>query len=130
MHIFRFKVGPKKVGIGGKQLKYVARPCYAPKLNKDDIVEQIAENNRGVNKGMIYGVLEAINQEFRHFLLNGHPVNLAGLGTFRVSFDSESKDEPVGFTDADIKNPRIIFTPDIALRREMLKELKFEEYKN
>ena len=129
MHTFRFKVGPKKVGIGGKQLKYVARPYYASKLSEDNIVEQIAETSAGINKGMIYSVLDAIIREFREQLFLGHPVKLAGLGTFRVSFDSESKDTPEGFSGADIKNPRIIFTPDMDLRREMSRVLKFEEYK-
>ena len=129
MHTFRFKVGPKKVGIGGKQLKYVARPYYAPKLSEGNIIEQITETNTGVSKGMIYSVLEAIIHEFREQLFLGHPVKLAGLGTFRVSFDSESKDTPEGFSGADIKNPRIIFTPDMDLRREMSNVLKFEEWK-
>ena len=129
MGTFRFKVGPKKVGLGGKQLKYVARPYYAPKLEEDKVVSQIANINMGVNRGVIYMVLEAIISEFRHFLFQGHPVKLAGLGTFRVSFGSEAKDSPEGFTEADIKNLRILFTPDINLRRELLSELRFEEIK-
>lgn len=129
MYTFRFKVGPKKVGLGGKQLKYVARPYYAGKQNEKDIVKQMVENTHGVNEGMIYSVLEAVIQEFREHLFLGHPVKLAGLGTFRVSFDSATHDSPNDFTAADIKNPRIIFTPDMSLRKEMAQVLQFQEYK-
>ena len=129
MYTFRFKVGPKKVGLGGKQLKYVARPYYAGKQSEKDIVKQTVENTRGVNEDIIYSVLEAVTQEFREHLFLGHPVKLAGLGTFRISFDSATHDSPDDFTATDIKNPRIIFTPDMSLRREMAQVLRFQEYK-
>ena len=129
MNTFRFKVGPKKVGIGGRKLRYVARPYYAVKLNEDTVVRQIAELNMGVSKGVVYSVLEAIISEFKQFLFLGHPVKLAGLGTFRLSFDSESKDSPEGFTAADIKNLRILFRPDVELKKEMYAKVKFEEMK-
>lgn len=126
---FRFKVGPKKVGIRGQQLKYVARPFYASRLTEDNIIEQIVRNYHGLNKGMVYMVIDAILREFRNFLFYGHPVKLKDFGTFRVSFNSTSHDTPDGFTQEDIKNPRIIFTPDARLREELKREIEFEEYK-
>ena len=128
MFTFPFKVGPKKVGLRGQQLKYVARPYYATKLSEADILNTIVRNYDGLNKGELFSALDAIVNEFRNHLFSGHPVKLMGLGTFRVSFNSESHDTPEGFTSKDIKNPRIIFIPDKGLREEMKKEIVFEEF--
>ncbi len=122
-----YKVGPKKVGIRGEQLKYVARPFYAPKLSEKDIIDRIRDNYMGITRGMIHSVLDAVVNEFHNQLFNGHPVKLTGLGTFRISFNSEAHDTPDTLTADAIHNPRIIFVPDISLRREVKDGIVFEE---
>ena len=126
---FRFKVGPKKVGLRGEQLKYVARPFYASRMTEDDIIESIVRNYSGTNKGMVAMVLDAIQREFRNHLFHGHTIRLRNFGTFRLSFNSASHDSPNDFKAEDIKNPHIVFTPDISLRRDLKSELTFEEFK-
>ncbi len=120
-----FKVGPKKVGIQGKKLRYVARPHCAPKLKEMDIIEQVIRNYGGVNKGEVVGVLDALANEFRNMLFLGHAVKLMGFGTFRISFSSDSYETPEEVTPESIRNARIIFTPDKTLKNDMKKNAVF-----
>ena len=63
-------------------------------------------------------------------MMNGHTIHLEDFGSFKISFDSASKETPDGFTDKDIKNPRIIFIPDIRLRKKIKESLFFTEMKD
>ena len=126
---FRFKVGPKKVGFGDQKTKYVARPYYAPKIDKDSLYEAVRESS-GVQKGRVVDVVEALITQFEQLMMNGHVIHLENFGTFRISFESKSKETPDGFSDKDIKNPRIIFTPDIKLRKKVKESLFFKEIKD
>ena len=122
-----YKVGPKKVGLGGEQLKYVARPFYGPKQSETDTIDQIVRNYGGLRAYQIRGVVDAIVNDFQNQLMHGHPMKIAGLGTFRLSFNSTSHDTPEGFTAADIKNPHIVFIPDPKLKRMIRERVVFEE---
>lgn len=124
-----FKVGPKKVGIGGKKLKYVARPYYVPKQSENDTIEQIVRNFDGLRPYQVRGVVDAIVNDFHNQIMKGHPMKIAGLGTFRLSFNSTSRDTPEGFTSADILNPHIIFTPEKKLKNYIQTHVVFEEAK-
>ena len=122
-----FKVGPKKVGLRGQQLKYVARPFYGPKQSEQDTIDQIVRNYDGLRAYQVHGVVEAIVNDFQNQLMHGHPVKIAGLGTFRLSFNSVSHDNPDDFTAADIKNPHIVFIPDPKLKRMIRERVVFEK---
>ncbi len=121
-----YKVGSKKVGIGGKRKGYVARPYYATKQNELDIIRQVARNYGGVNEGEVYAVLQALANAFEDTLFHGHPVKLPGFGTFRISFSSRSHPTPGAVSADDISDPRIIFTPDPRLRKILKEQTTFE----
>ena len=126
---FRFKVGPKKVGFENQRTVYVARPYYASKIDKDSLYDNVMQSS-GVKKEKVVGVVDALITQFEQLMMNGHTIQFGDLGTFRISFESASKDTPDGFTDKDIKNPRIIFTPDIKLRKKVKESLFFTEMKD
>ncbi len=128
MSTIRFKVGPKKVGFQQQKVKYVARPKYGNKMGEKEILDNIEESYGGAKRGEVQMALDAVVRQFSKFMMEGHPIRLSWLGTFRVSFDSKSKDSPEGFSKKDIKNPRIIFTPDKELKK-MLTHIDYEEYK-
>ncbi len=125
---FRFKVGPKKVGFRNQRTVYVARPYCASKIDKDSLYDYVKESS-GVQKEKVVRVMDALITQFEQLMMNGHTIHLGDFGTFKISFSSTSKDTPDGFTDKDIKNPRIIFTPDIRLRKKVKERLFFTEMK-
>lgn len=60
-------------------------------------------------------------------LLQGHTVKVPGLGTFRIAFKSAGVTNLADFSvSAMIKEPRILFTPDKALRGSVISNLTFE----
>lgn len=126
---FRFKVGPKKVGFGNQRTAYVARPYYASKIDKHSLYESIMDSS-GIKKDKVVGVVDALITQFEQLMMNGHTIHLEDFGSFKISFDSASKETPDGFTDKDIKNPRIIFIPDIRLRKKIKESLFFTEMKD
>ena len=123
-----FKVGPKKVGLGAEQLKYVARPFYGPKQSEGDTIKQIVRNYHGIHPYQIRGVIDAIVNDFQNQLMHGHPMKIAGLGTFRLSFNSTSHDTPEAVTAEDIKNPHIVFIPDPELKKIIRERVVFEKF--
>ncbi|MCR4614081.1 MAG: HU family DNA-binding protein [Bacteroidaceae bacterium] len=127
MYKMMFKVGPKKVGLGGKNLRYVARPFYAARLSDRDILCSVARNYAGLTKGEVFSVCDAVANEFRNHLFMGHTVRLMGLGTFRVSFDSVSKERRSEVKAEDISHPRVLFTPEPELLDELRNETKYVE---
>ena len=122
-----FKTGPKKVGFGQQTTKYVARPFYAPRMTDRDILRSVTRNYAGLTQGEVFSVCDAVANEFRNHLFTGHPVRLMGLGTFRVSFDSASKERPEQVTQEDIRHARILFTPEPELLEELREEMEFVE---
>lgn len=130
MYTFLFKPGPKKVGFGEQQTRYVARPFYGCKHDEKNILHQIVRNYSGMQRGLVAAALDAVANEFVNFLLTGHAVKLMWVGTFRLSFDCRSQESPEKVTGADISCPRIIFTPDPELKKMMREELSFESVVN
>lgn len=60
-------------------------------------------------------------------LLQGHTVKVPGLGTFRIVFKSAGVGHPSEFNASTmIKEPRILFTPEPALRESVINGLSFE----
>lgn len=60
-------------------------------------------------------------------LLQGHTVKVPGLGTFRISFKSKGVASVADFSASSmISEPRIMFTPDRALRTSIISNLVFE----
>lgn len=60
-------------------------------------------------------------------LLQGHTVKVPGLGSFRISFKSKGTESVADFNaSAMISEPRIMFTPDKALRNSVIPNLVFE----
>lgn len=128
MYKMLFKVGPKKVGLRGKIRRYVARPFYAARLTDRDILRSVTRNYAGLTQGEVFSVCDAVANEFRNHLFMGHAVRLMGLGTFRVSFDSASKERPEQVTQEDISHARVLFTPEPELLDELRKDTEYVEY--
>lgn len=127
MYKMMFKVGPKKVGFGQQRKNYVARPYYAPRITDRDLLRSVVKNYRGLTQGEVFSVCDAVANEFRNHLFMGHPVRLMGLGTFRVSWDSASKEHPEEVSAEDIGRCRVLFTPEPELLDEMREEMEFVE---
>lgn len=60
-------------------------------------------------------------------LLQGHTVKVPGLGSFRISFKSKGVSDITTFNAGSmISDARILFTPDKALRTNVIGNLTFE----
>lgn len=97
---------------------WVLRPKRYSTINKN-IADSMAELST-IPKEWIQPVLDAQTKTFKEMLLNGHNINLPGVGTFalRLKTVSHEKREDISLPD-DIVRKKILFTPCKELKDAM-----------
>ncbi|MGQ1890052.1 HU family DNA-binding protein [Thermophagus sp. OGC60D27] len=111
--------------VGGGEKKYYAIPVSSGKLSTTDMIksiEKISTVSGADVQGSVYGMVDVSIDG----LLAGRKVELGDLGSFRIGFSSEGKENEEDVTASDIKRVKIIFTPGPRLK-EALKNVKFEK---
>ena len=98
----------QKVAILKKE-GYVSRAVTYSKIDGEDVLEYASQNS-GINQAQLSAAMYAIRQSFINFLLNGHSVELPGVGTFRVGVNAKMVDE------ASQVSVDQIYLPSIALK--------------
>jgi predicted histone-like DNA-binding protein len=107
--------------------KLYANPVNAGKFTIKDFSKEIAGRS-SLTRGDIENVLNNFLDELPTFLKLGLSVQLGEFGTLRLTIASEGATEEAGFTAANIKGVKVVFTPSVALKNE-LKATPFEEQK-
>jgi predicted histone-like DNA-binding protein len=107
--------------------KLYASPVNAGKFTIKDFSKEIAGRS-SLTRGDIENVLNNFLDELPTFLKLGLSIQLGEFGTFRLTLASEGATEEAGFTAANIKGVKVVFTPSVALKNE-LKTATFEEQK-
>lgn len=105
--------------------KYYAQPVYDGTIDIDVIAKRIAGRS-SLTAGDIKNVLSNFLEELPNYMLLGRSVKLNELGTFRISFSSEGVVKPEDFKASMIKDVKIIYTPDSALKTAIQNGISYE----
>lgn len=81
---------------------------------------EMAANDAGITEEQMNAALRAYQTQFDQLLLNGHSIQLGGLGNFRLSmsFDAVENIEDVNI-DEQFKRLRVVLRPSKDLRDDM-----------
>lgn len=110
----------QKIGKYAGQYRYVARVNQYSKISEKDVLNE-AKTHSGLTKGQITGAWESIVEAIQTYVLQGHSVQLTGLGTLRLSITCKSAKEPKDVSEKMIERRRIIFTPDPEIKDKVKK---------
>ena len=80
---------------------------------------EYAAQNSGINPGQLSAAMYAIRQSFINFLLNGHSVELPGVGIFRVGVNAKMVDEASMVSVDQIYRRKIHYLPSIDLKNRL-----------
>ena len=98
-----------------KKEGYVSRAVTYSKIDGEDVLELAAQNS-GINQAQLSAAMYAIRQSFINFLLNGHSVELPGVGIFRVGVNAKMVDEASKVSVDQIYRRKIHFLPSTVLK--------------
>ena len=104
----------QKVAILKKE-GYVSRAVTYSKIDGEDVLEYAAQNS-GINQAQLSAAMYAIRQSFVNFLLNGHSVELPGVGIFREGVNANMVDEATKVSVDQIYRRKIHFLPSTVLK--------------
>lgn len=91
--------------------RYYARAIQNNKVSFDEIIDEI-EQNCTARKGSVILVLTELAEVMRNHLLRGDKVSILDLGSFYVSIDNQSVEDPADFNPSKhINRFRINFQP-------------------
>lgn len=107
----------QKVAILKKE-GYVSRAVTYSKIDGEDVLEYASQNS-GINPGQLSAAMYAIRQSFINFLLNGHSVELPGVGIFRVGVNAKMVDEVSKVSVDQIYRRKIHYLPSIDLKNRL-----------
>lgn len=102
---------------------YIAQPNIYSTIKADDLMKR-AQDNSSLTVGRFYRAMDAIVNEFKNFLMNGHSVEIPQLGTFRFSVRAKAVEDAKDADARQVTRRKIIFTPSKELR-ESLKQVNF-----
>ncbi|MDD7063213.1 MAG: hypothetical protein PUJ36_10145, partial [bacterium] len=88
------------------------------KIDGEDVLEYAAQNS-GINQAQLSAAMYAIRQSFINFLLNGHSVELPGVGIFRVGVNAKMVDEASMVSVDQIYRRKIHYLPSIDLKNRL-----------
>ena len=94
---------------------YVSRAVTYSKIDGEDVLEYAAQNS-GINQAQLSAAMYAIRQSFVNFLLNGHSVELPGVGIFRVGVNAKMVDEATKVSVDQIYRRKIHFLPSTVVK--------------
>lgn len=98
--------------------KWYASPVKMGTINNYQLSKGIASKS-SMTRGAVLNVIENIIDEIPAYLVEGYSVNLNNLGTLRISLSSTGVNSPEEFTQDNIKNTKVIFTPSPEFRKTL-----------
>jgi predicted histone-like DNA-binding protein len=105
---------------GTDTVRYAKRAIRYSTISGDELVEAASRNSQ-VNPGVMRSAMNAVLNEFHNFMLNGHSVELPGLGYFRFSFSAKAakSEEDLKEKGLQMKRKRVLFRPNTLIREEL-----------
>lgn len=89
-------------------------------ISADELVDA-ASRNSNVNKGVLRSATNAVLNEFHNFLMNGHSVELPGIGYFRFSFSAKAPETLAELKEkgVEITQKRVLYRPNVTLASKL-----------
>jgi len=99
---------------------YMLRAIRYSTISGDELVDAASRNSQ-VNKGVLRSATNAVLNEFHNFLMNGHSVELPGIGYFRFSFSAKAPETLNDLKEkgVEITQKRVLYRPNVALMTKL-----------
>ena len=113
-----FQIKSRKITIGDRkgQTVYFASPKMQQKMTNKMLIDRIVRET-SLSAGDVRNALTSLSSVVNDALAMGMSVDLADLGSLRLTVPAKMMDTPEEVTVADaLKTPKIIFTPKAAMR--------------
>lgn len=94
-------------------------------ISSKELVEAMARNT-GIPVAKVAMATDAIVKQLKNFLLNGHSVNIIGLGTFSPRIKSRPSDSKDAVTADNVKALLLKFRPQTDIREDMKNTVGYE----
>ena len=99
---------------------YMIRAVRYSTISGDELVDAASRNSQ-VNKGVLRSATNAVLNEFHNFLMNGHSVELPGIGYFRFSFSAKAPETLAELKEkgVEITQKRVLYRPNVTLASKL-----------
>lgn len=99
---------------------YMIRAIRYSTISGDELVDAASRNSQ-VNKGVLRSATNAVLNEFHNFLMNGHSVELPGIGYFRFSFSAKAPETLAELKEkgVEITQKRVLYRPNVTLATKL-----------
>lgn len=108
----------------GKMAWYLQKRKYDT-ISSKELVEAMARNT-GIPVAKVAMATDAIVKQLKNFLLNGHSVNIIGLGTFSPRIKSRPSTTKDAVTADNVKALLLKFRPQTDIREDMKNTVGYE----
>lgn len=115
--MIEFEAKSRKMNLGknkGKTLYYAAQK-NRQYITRDMVVERIVRET-SLSAGDVQNAIISLTAVLRDAMLMGASVDLADLGTFRVSVASKFVEKEEDVSAAILKKPKVVFSPRMKTR--------------
>ena len=109
----------QKIGTFAGTYRYVMMPELYNTLSADKVIKEAALRS-GIAKGSINAAWDAIGEVIKAWATEGHSVAIPGLGSMRFGLRAKSVADVNEVKTSLIRSRRIIFTPDVDLKDELV----------
>lgn len=92
----------------------------------EKMMTRLATEETTVADVELLAAAKLIGKVIHNQVVQGHRVKIPRLGSFRLSFGSDGVEEISEFNPSMIRNPKIVFTIDSDLRKDILGNLTYE----
>ena len=124
MNIVKMAPIKRKSPKTGKVAWYLQKRKYDT-ISSKELVEAMARNT-GIPVAKVAMATDAIVKQLKNFLLNGHSVNIIGLGTFSPRIKSRPSETKDQVTAENVKALLLKFRPQTDIREDMKNTVGYE----
>lgn len=110
---------------GGGVKKFYATPVLEKEITLEMLIKKISRSCT-LTGADVHAVIYAMVEEITDSIANGHIVRLGGLGSMRITLNSDGKSSASEVNNSCIKKAGVIFTPGSKIK-EMLSSATFSK---
>lgn len=107
---------------------YYPFPVYSDTLELTDLLTEISHAS-SMTSSDVKGVVESFVELLQRYLVRGNKIKIDGIGTFKLSFTGQGKEDPKDLVSTDIDKVKVSYLADRTLRNYVNATIKFEKIK-